>query len=191
MPEFSELRVLNCRSTCVRKNADSSARILRLGLRIENLFTAICANLKGCLLFLGNLLRRVLTIVRPQTALFQQLTIYAPDIGNRPGGRCAASRRKTSKIPQAFHRLWNKSCGPGQPTYLRPSNPQLFRGRCSSVCHRLEPCGTLQEGHADGPGWPVALLADKNLGHSLQLWLVGFVDFFTEDKGDDVRLLLD
>src|SRR5207244_1831424 len=53
------------------KTADPSARILRLGLRIEHLFTAICANLKGCLLFLGNLLRRVLTIVRPQTALFQ------------------------------------------------------------------------------------------------------------------------
>src|SRR5436309_11235297 len=95
----------------------------------EQLFTAICANLKGRLLFLGNLLRRVPTIVRPQTALFQQLTIYAPDIGNRPGGRCAASCGKTSKIPQAFHRLWNKSCGPsGTPRICARTTPQLCRG---------------------------------------------------------------
>src|SRR5437773_12114375 len=111
--------------------ADSSARILRLEPPNQSAFTAICANLKGCLLFLGNLLRRVLTIVRRQIALFQQLTIYAPEIGNRPGGRCAASRRKTSKIPQAFHRLWNKSCGPGQPTYLRSEERRVGKeGRC-------------------------------------------------------------
>src|SRR5205814_9124102 len=116
----------------------------------------------------------------------------APEIGNRPGGRCAASCGKTSKIPQAYHRLWNKSCGPsGTPRICARATPQLCRGGCSSVCHRLEPCGTLQEGHANGAGWPVALLADENLGHSLQLWLVGFIDFFTEDKGDKVRVLLD
>ena len=111
------------------KTADSSARILRLGLRIEHLFTAICANLKGCLLFLGNLLRRVPTIVRPQTALFQQLTIYPPESGNRPGGRCAASCGKTSKIPQAFHRLWNKSCGPsGTPRICARATPNYSGG---------------------------------------------------------------
>src|SRR5438477_5030051 len=101
---------------------------------------------------------------------------------------------RTGKL-QRFHRL---STGSGTRVVVRGSQPicaratpQLFRGRCSSVCHRLEPCGTLQEGHANGAGWPVALLADENLGHSLQLWLVGFVDFFTDDKGDDVSVLLD
>src|SRR5437016_7648890 len=96
---------------------------------------------------------------------------------------------------QRFHRL---STGSGtrvvvraEPHVFAPEQPQLFRGRCSSVCHRLEPCGTLQEGHANGAGWPVALLADENLGHSLQFWLVGFVDLFTEDKGDDMCVLLD
>jgi hypothetical protein len=136
IPRFSELRGRNWRITLrAKKRLILAHESSRLGLRIEQLFTAICANLKGCLLFLGNLLRRVLTIVRPQTALFQQLTIYAPEIGNRPGGRCAASGRKTSTIPQAFHRLWNKSCGPsGTPRILRMSDSQLFRRR-SSVGH--------------------------------------------------------
>ena len=110
------------------KTADSSARILRLEPPNQSAFTAICANLKGCLLFLGNLLRRVLTIVRRQIALFQQLTIYPPESGNRPGGRCAASRRKTSTIPQAFHRLWNKSCGPSGTHVFAPEQPPTIPG---------------------------------------------------------------
>src|SRR5205807_10626821 len=86
------------------KTADSSARILRLEPPNQSAFTAICANLKGCLLFLGNLLRRVLTIVRRQITLFQQLIIYDPEIGNRLRCRCAASHRIQPNIPPDLQR---------------------------------------------------------------------------------------
>jgi len=61
IPEFSSSVSAIAAATCVRKNGwFERPKSLRRGLRAEQLFTAICANLKGCLLFLGNLLRRVL-----------------------------------------------------------------------------------------------------------------------------------
>src|SRR5439155_14606130 len=97
---------------CVRKKADSSSRVLPTRASESIGFHRnLCKSQRLPTFFWQPAAKSANDCPTANSSLPATYNIYPPESGNRPGGRCAASCGKTSKIPQAFHRLWNKSCG--------------------------------------------------------------------------------
>lgn len=61
----------------------------------------------------------------------------------------------------------------------------------ASLGEGFKPCGTLEKSHFHRAGRAIPLFANDDFRDSIERWIVGFVDFFPKDEGDDIGVLLD
>src|SRR6266545_671708 len=95
-------------------------------------------------------------------------------------------RQRLSSASTTFSTGW-----PGSGLALRMPRSALFAGLVVALCQVGKASGIVQESQVELADGSVALLGNDDFGLAAKFWVVLLVDFFTEDKHDQVGILLD
>src|SRR6266853_948811 len=97
---------------------------------------------------------------------------------------------RLSKSSKCVFRAQSSNKGCSGIDSLHPVVLSIAIWRCWIIRQVLKPCGTLDERQPHNAGRAVALLRDNQLGFTLKIGIVRLVDFFAEDEGHHVGVLL-